>query len=81
MFVLLAAHLVAGLFLVAAGSRLGRRAFVAAATVPVVSFAWAISRIPEALAGELPEGVAALDVVLLKGVHDGEGGADGEEHR
>ena len=51
LFVLIVAHIVAGLLLVAAGSRLGVRAFVVAATVPLVSFGWAIGQVRGVLDG------------------------------
>lgn len=54
MFVLLAAHVAIGLLLIAAGARLGRRAFVVAALVPFAGLVWSVAKIPDVLDGVVP---------------------------
>ncbi len=58
LFVLLAAHFAIGLLLIAAGGRLGRRAFVAAGLVPLVAFVWGTIQLPDVLDGRVVRSAA-----------------------
>lgn len=66
------AHLALGLLLIAAGSRLGRNAFVGAAIVPFVAFVWAVTRWSDVAGGAvvrsttrwIPELDLSLDLAL-----------------